>query len=144
MKEKEKQEGEVMKKEKLPRLSKKQRLFLEDFAGGKCTIPELLEQQKIRLGVYRRWMGNMLFVEEMNARIESSRQNSQILLAQSAPKAAETLAKLAQSKGETGRKACLDILKLSGQDGDAGAIGEPTVEISDEQAEKILEIMSGG
>jgi hypothetical protein len=137
-------EGEAMKeKKKLPGLTKKQKLFLADFTGGKCTVFELLERQKVALWVYRRWLCNLLFVEEMNARIESARQNSQILLTQSAPTAAETLAKLAQSEGETGRKACLDILKLSGQDEEAGEIGEPTVEVSDEQAEKILEIMAG-
>jgi hypothetical protein len=125
------------------KLSPKQVLFLKDFAGRTCTIPKLLKRHKIHRGVYRRWMCDMLFVDEMNARVESSRQDSQILLAQLAPAAAETLAELAKSKDETGRKACLDILKLSGQDEEAGAIGAPTVEITDEMAEKILEIMAG-
>ena len=52
-------------------------------------MDELLKRHKIRLGDYQRWLGNMLFVDEINARLESSRQNSQILLAQSAPTAAE-------------------------------------------------------
>ena len=133
----------MKEKKKSPGLSPKQKLFLKDFTGGKCEMSKLLKRHKVRLAVYQRWMSDMLFVEEMNARLESSRQNSQILLTQSAPAAAETLAKLAQSKGETGRKACLDILKLSGQDGKDETIGAPEVEVSDEQAGKILEIMAG-
>ncbi|MBM4102603.1 MAG: hypothetical protein FJ263_00930 [Planctomycetes bacterium] len=126
------------------KLSPKQKLFLADFTGGNYSVFDLLERHKIRRSDYRRWLGEMLFVDEMNARIESSRQNSQIRLAQSAPAAAEKLAKLAESDGETGRKACLDILKLSVQDGEDKTIAAPTVEISDEQAEKILEFMAGG
>jgi hypothetical protein len=133
-----------MKKKKRPGLSAKQKLFLADFAGGRCAVSVLLEQHQIRPGDYQRWLGNPLFADEMNARIALWRQDSHILLEQSAATAAAKLMKLAESEGETGRKACLDILTLLGQDGQDKTIAAPTVEMSDGLAEKILEVMAGG
>jgi hypothetical protein len=127
-------------------LSKKQKAFLEDLLGGQYELSGLLERHRIRPGVYRRWLNNAIFVAELNERLESSRQQSRMLLTRFAPAAAAKLVELTGSdKGETGRKACLDVLKLSGQKKDAETSQEQEagVEMSDEQVGKILRIMAG-
>ncbi len=127
-------------------LSKKQKAFLEDLLGGQCELAELLKRHRICPAIYRRWLSSEKFIVEFHSRLEASQQQSRMLLTRFAPTAAAKLVELTGSdKGETGRKACLDVLKLSGQKKDVETAQEQEtgVEMSDEQVGKILRIMVG-
>jgi hypothetical protein len=62
-------------------------------------------------GVYRKWLVDDNFIDELAFRVKSARRQSEMTLANSAPKAADKLVELMNSeKEETSRKACLDVI----------------------------------
>jgi hypothetical protein len=134
-------------------LSKKQRAVIEDlFAGGMDEL-EVLSRHNVKPAVYKRWLGHGAFNKEMVFRLASARRKSRMIIAQYAPVAAAKLVELSQEgKGETARKACLDIINLpdaeevigqtnAGKEG--GKDGErEDISFSQRAASRMLEILA--
>lgn len=100
-----------MAKSKTHRPSKLQRLVIDDLFESGLAEAEVLEKHKVQRHVFRRWLNEEAFTGEMAFRIESAKRQSRLIIARFAPVAAAKLVALAtDSKEETARKACLDII----------------------------------
>jgi hypothetical protein len=129
-------------------LSDKQAGFLADFGGG-CETSFVRKVHDVNIEEFDAWLDNAAFVEHLYRRIQSAQLKGICTLAEATPFAAQRLAEIAiGERDETARKACTDILQLSHKLGQAQTGNEsclePKIEVTDEQAEKILEIMAGG
>lgn len=94
-------------------LSKKQLAVMEDLFSGELDEQAVLNKHKVRRSIYNRWLADGDFVEEFDRRIASAHRQSAALIARYAPLAAAKLVQLTESdKGETARKACMDIISL--------------------------------
>ena len=94
-------------------LSKKQLAVMEDLFSGELDEQAVLDKHKVRRSIYNRWLADGDFVEEFDRRIASAHRQSAALIARYAPLAAAKLVQLTESdKGETARKACMDIISL--------------------------------
>ena len=101
-----------MSKEK--RLSAKQLAVIEDLIEGKLTEPEILKKRNLSRKLYGKWLADETFIRQLDKRAEWEYRKSSFELARSARDAVSSLVKLTNSeKGETARKACLDIIKIS-------------------------------
>lgn len=100
-----------MAKSKTHRPSKRQRLVIDDLFESGLAEAEVLAKHKVRVNTFRKWLRAGPFAQELSFRIESARRQSELLIARYAPVAAAKLVALAtDSKEETARKACLDII----------------------------------
>jgi len=98
---------------KTKKLTKRQRAVLDDLFVGKLDEQEALDKHRVSRTVYHRWLADERFAAEFEERIVHSYRQSRVILARGAAKAANNLVGLAGSeKGETARKACLDIIAL--------------------------------
>jgi hypothetical protein len=98
---------------KRKKLSKKQLAVIDDFFSGELDEQVILDKHKIRRSVYNRWLAGGLFLSEFDRRIISAHRQSAALIAKYAPLAVAKLVQLTDSeKGETARKACVDIISL--------------------------------
>ena len=98
---------------KTKKLTKRQRAVLDDLFLGKLDEQEALDKHKVSRAIYERWLVDERFAAELEKRIVHSYRQSRVILARHAAKAASKLSDLADSgKGETARKACLDIISL--------------------------------
>ena len=94
-------------------LAKKQRNLIEDLFTGDMNEFKVLKKHKITSTIYRRWLKDKLFVDEIKFRMESGRRQSELIIAMHAPIATSKLAALSEGpKEEVARKACLDIITL--------------------------------
>ncbi len=94
-------------------LTKKQIKVIDDLfeSGGDETA--VLQKHKISHKLWHKWLSAKDFSDEIAGRLESSKRQSQILLAKYIPLAAAKLVQLCDSESqETARKAALDILAL--------------------------------
>ncbi len=106
----------MMAKEK--QLSKRQLAVIEDMFTGELDEQGVLDKYKISRGLYSRWLADELFAERYEKRIAWAYRHSAALIARYAPLAATRLVELTESeKGETARKACVDIISM-GSSGD--------------------------
>lgn len=95
------------------KLSKRQLAVMEDLFSGELDEQAVLDKHKVRRSIYNRWLADGDFVEEFDRRIASAHRQSAALIARYAPLAAAKLVQLTESdKGETARKACMDIISL--------------------------------
>ena len=102
-----------MKGKRKSQLSRKQLAFVNDLFDGKLNEDKCLAKHNISTSVYRRWLGSEVFSSEIAFRIDAARRQSILIVAKYAPVAALKLVSLADSgKGETSRKACLDIIQM--------------------------------
>lgn len=108
-----------------------------DEAGVQCgTAPATL----------RKWLSSETFTTELAFRQDIARRQSELLLSRFATTAASKLIALLESeKEETVRKACLDILNLTGKQ--PQATGEnvppkPIQPLDSKTADKLLEVLS--
>lgn len=127
-------------------LSDKQSGFLADFGGG-CETSLVRTYHKVSTEEFDAWLDNAAFVEQLYRRIQSAQLKGICTLAEATELAAQRLAEIAVGeRDETARKACTDILQLSHKLGQAqmeeATYNGPEIEMTDEQAEKILEIMA--
>ena len=98
---------------KRKKLSKKQLAVIDDLFSGELDEQVILDKHKVRRNVYNRWLAGGLFLSEFDRRIMSARHQSEALIAKYAPLAVAKLVQLTESeKGETARKACVDIISL--------------------------------
>ena len=141
-------------KKKRKGLTKRQLSVIEDLIGGGMDEPELLKKHGLSRRLFRHWMSSEEFTAEVSFRMDSACRQSSFLLARYAPVAAAKLVELTESdKGETVRKACLDIMSSCGDlpqslhaqsGGDADEPAEKGVlpAISTNKASEMLKILA--
>jgi len=132
---------------KTTKLTKRQRAVLDDLFVGELDEQKALDKHRVSRTVYHRWLADERFAAALEQRIVHSYRQSRVILARGAAKAADNLVELAGSgKGETARKACLDIIALHspGSDDDKQApTAKPkpdpsTPQLSPETASRLL------
>ena len=135
-------------------LTKRQLAVIEDLIRGDMDEQQLLTKHSLTRRLFRHWMSSDEFTEELLFRMGSAHRQSSFLLARYAPMAAAKLVGLTDSgKGETVRKACLDIIgataapaepsQQNAEGADAASVeNTSTLPISDKAASKILRILA--
>jgi hypothetical protein len=134
-------------------LKKRQLDVIEDLILGDMDEPQLLEKHKLTRRLFRLWMSQEDFAEELWLRMTSAHRQSVFLLARYAPMAAAKLIGLTDSdKSETVRKTCLDIIGAaerrpeSARGGSAvatlSAENPPVLPISREKASEMLKMLA--
>lgn len=94
-------------------LTKRQLAVIEDLFAGEMEEREVLDKHNVKPHRYEQWLADERFVEYFERRIARACRESRIILARFASGAAAKLVELAATgKGETARKACLDIISL--------------------------------
>jgi len=98
---------------KAKRLTRKQLEFIDALLANECNERQTLDDRKILIKLYRKWLQNSSFCAELEYRVNAGYRQSALLLAAKAREAAEQLAKLATNgESETTRKACMDIITM--------------------------------
>jgi hypothetical protein len=99
-----------LRKEKM--LSKKQIEVIDELYDGNNNEMEVIKKFGISRNIYRKWLNDKNFTDELAFRFDSARRQSEMIIAKYAPAAAVKLVELAESeKDETARKACLNIME---------------------------------
>ena len=94
-------------------LNKRQLAVIDQLFKGELDEQAILDKYKVSHNLYKRWLANKNFTDEIDRRIESSLRQSALLIARYAPLAAAKLVQLTDSENqETARKACLDIISM--------------------------------
>jgi hypothetical protein len=94
-------------------ISAKQRAVIDDILKNGISESEALAKHSISLIKFRRWLKGRLFLYELNTAIDAAVRQTNLTMAYRLPLVAKTLTGLiANQKGETIRKACLDIIEL--------------------------------
>ena len=94
-------------------LTKRQHLLIDRLLDDKRAEHEILAKQRVSRATYERWQREPAFLEQFELRSRMAYRRSAAIIARHAPQAAEKLVTLAtEGKGETARKACLDILTM--------------------------------
>ena len=131
-------------------LSSRQLAVMDDLFAGELSEAEVLKKHGVRTVVYRRWLGTKVFSDELAFRIEAARRESEIMIAKYARVAAVKLVELTGSnKGETARRACLDIVSCAGvgggkKKGKSAAVKKDKLnaQISPKVASKLLGVLA--
>ncbi len=129
------------------RLTKKQRDLIDALADGK-TPSEAIAECNVTPAVFRRWLGGEAFAAEMAVRQDIARRQSKLMLAKSATEAAANLIGLLKAEQpETARKACLDVLALTGTQAKKETAGIPLPQpkpqpLDEATAAKMLDILA--
>jgi len=133
-----------VKKSSTSKLSKKQLNVIEDIFWGNLDETEVIKKHKVSNRVYRKWLGDANFIDELAFRLDSAKRQSNMIIAKFAPAAAFKLVELTDSeKEETSRKACLDIMAHPSTVNSPQEKKESVCEnISSEKAEKILAVLA--
>jgi hypothetical protein len=98
------------------KLTKRQLVVIDELFAGGMDEAEVLARHKISTRLYRAWLADELFADELKFRIESAKRSGELIIARYAPVAAAKLVGLIDSdKDETVRRACLDILEAGQQ-----------------------------
>ncbi|MHC4619777.1 MAG: hypothetical protein ACYTEQ_18680 [Planctomycetota bacterium] len=96
---------------KQKRLSKRQWAVINDMFAGGLDEEAILEKHAVSRRVFNRWLGEEAFRVELRRRVEWLNLQSELVIARYKALAAAKLVHLTESeKGETARKACLDII----------------------------------
>ena len=110
---------------RVKRLTVRQLAFLGNLFGGKQDEEQTLKKHRISRRLYNKWLAEPAFAEEFDRRIAGLYRQNALLIAHNASEAMDELMKLIKGqegntagstkkaeKGETTRKACLDIIKM--------------------------------
>ena len=137
---------------KKKRLNPRQLAVIEDLFEGKMDETAVLKQHDVSRTLYNQWLADPLFTKHFDLLIDGAYRRSAFQIARSAKEAADELLKLAKSdKGETARKACLDIINMHPSIRLADAPIAPTAEqtpppeppqFSSETAGKLLAVLA--
>lgn len=110
---------------------------------------KLPKRYKINHKKWGKLLKTKLFKDEISGRFEVAKKRSQLLMAKYLPLATAKLIEQCNSdNNETSRKACLEIIELCADEKPIEIIQavpvkkEPDVEMDDETASKILEVMA--
>lgn len=95
------------------RLTKRQVEVLDALFVEGTTEGGVLAEHEISSNVYRKWLSDKSFMEEFEFRMQSAHRQGQLVVAKYASFAALRLVDLMNTgKGETARKACLDLMSM--------------------------------
>lgn len=98
---------------KAKRLSRKQLALIDDLFAGILEERKILARHKVGTQLFRRWLADGEFCEELNHLVDGGYRQSTLMLARNAPSAAKKLIDLTEcDKEETARKACMDIITM--------------------------------
>jgi hypothetical protein len=104
-------------KPKRGHISSRQRAVIDDILKNGLTERQALENHGVTRIRYRRWLKGGLYMQELNDAIDAAMRQQKFTIAHCLPDAAEKLTELLDTeKGETARKACLDIIELQRSD----------------------------
>lgn len=125
------------------RLTKRQRAVIEDLFADQASEQEVLDRHNISAALYDQWLDDERFCEHLERRIARAYRQARLILARSAPQAAQTLIKLTQCrKEELARRACLDIIAPPSASGPTEApsahAADPAAELPPETATRLL------
>jgi len=96
---------------KRKQLSDRQTAVLEDLFDSDLDEQGVLAKYRVRQSTYDKWLTEKPFAEQFSRYVTRARRRSELLLAKYCCLAAAKLVQLtASKKGETARKACLDII----------------------------------
>ncbi len=94
-------------------LTQRQSAVLNDLFNSELEEEEVLKKHKLRRSTYDRWLLDAVFLERFKQHLNGARRRSELLMARYTSLAAAKLVGLATSgKGETARRACIDIMTL--------------------------------
>ena len=94
-------------------LDKRQQRVIDDLFSSGLDEAGVLAKHGVSRHVFRKWVTEKVFVDEIRFRTEYAQQQSRLIIARYAPLAAAKLVQLTESeKEETARRACLDIISL--------------------------------
>jgi len=142
---------------KRKQLSDRQTAVLEDLFDSDLDEQGVLAKHRVRQSTYDKWLTEKPFAEQFSRYVTRARRRSELLMAKYSCLAAAKLVELTTSKkGETARKACLDIInqpkaeaKKNDKQGAADEGCESGVEIqqsniafSPETASKLLAVLA--
>lgn len=92
-------------------LTRQQLAVLDELFADEPDDKAILERYRVSPKLYNKWLTEPAFVEQLDKHMMAAHRRSALHLARSAPNAASRLVALSeQDKGETARKACLDII----------------------------------
>lgn len=95
------------------RLSRKQIRLIDGLCASKSKEHTILARHKVSRQLFRKWLSNAKFCEELNQAVAGGYRQSTFMLARNAHSAAEKLVHLATTgDSETTRKACMDIITM--------------------------------
>ena len=95
-------------------LTQKQLAVLDDLFNSDMDERAVLKKHRVRRGTYEKWLADEAFSERFKQYVNVLSRRSERLLAKYSCAAAEKLIELTKAgKGETARKACLDIMTIS-------------------------------
>ena len=128
----------------IKKLSKRQLEVIDDLFDGTYDEAKVMKKHKVSRGIYRKWLKDENFIDELAFRVESKKRQSEMIMAKFTPAAAIKLITLTDSeKEETSRKACLDVMAQP------AAINLPKINdknvrenISSKSAERMLAAMA--
>jgi hypothetical protein len=132
---------------KRKQLSDRQTAVLEDLFDSDLDEQGVLAKHRVRQSTYDKWLTEKPFAEQFSRYVTRARRRSELLIAKYRCLAAAKLVELTTSKkGETARKACLDIInqpkikpEADGAEKDSSKQAEP---ILDAQASRLLAAMA--
>lgn len=135
---------EKFKRDGFKKLNKKQVAVIDDLFEHNGNESEVIKKHKVSIGVYRKWLADKNFTDELTFRLESARRQGNLIIAKFTPAAAVSLVRLTESeKDETSRKACLDVISNPGEKNAPKKESENVCEnISTEKAEKLLAVLA--
>jgi len=136
-----------VKYKKQKRLSKRQLAVIDELFAGGMDEAEVLQRYKLSTRLYREWLADKLFADELKFRIESAKRAGELIIARYTPVAAAKLVGLIDSdKAETVRRACLDIMSAGRQQDTATTDSAPSNEsrpdLPPDLASKLLELLA--
>ncbi|MCF7956024.1 MAG: hypothetical protein K9M75_09505 [Phycisphaerae bacterium] len=126
------------------KLNKKQLDVIDDLFECNGNESEVIKKHKVSIAIYRKWLADKNFTDELEFRLESARRQGNLIIAKFTPAAAVNLVRLTESdKEETSRKACLDVMSHPGEKNAPKKESESVCEnISAEKAEKMLAVLA--
>ena len=128
------------------KLTKRQLKFIDELFKSGGDEASACARNNISAAVYRQWLNQKAFTDELVFRSDSAKRASKILLTQYLMVAAAKLVELTGSdKEETARRACLDILSLNNDEVAADEempTEAPLPKISPQTASKLLKVLA--
>ncbi|MBN1509702.1 MAG: hypothetical protein JW955_22840 [Sedimentisphaerales bacterium] len=134
------------------KLTKRQCALLDGLFVSDADEKEVLSTCGVPRALYEKWLADERFTSQFDQRIAREYRKSHMILARSAPDAAQKLVELArEGKGETTRKACLDIISFQPPMVSKGASGKepipetptPATSLPPETASRLLAVLAG-
>jgi hypothetical protein len=137
----------TVKYRKQKRLSKRQLTVIDELFAGGMDEAEVLQRYKVSTRLYREWLADQLFADELKFRIESAKRAGELIIARYTPVAAAKLVGLIDSdKEETCRRACLDIMSAgrqqAGSPTDSAPSNESRPDLPPALASKLLAVLA--